>query len=460
MLIENFISRLFPQANRKRVTRRRRRTRRTDRTRTTSAQMTEMLEQRALLAATATLSITPSATPSEADANVPFSVTLTGTGVLANDVTVTATANAGTATGGGVDYTDYTELLTFSAGTDLDASGGSVSLNRNVALANDQFLEIDEGFTVDLTGMGFGAPDNITLGGSSFAATINDNESATLAIEAASTPTEQGGVQNTGVVTLTITGTGTGGGFQLGNGIALTADVTDAGTGTATNGTDYAAIGTQTVTFNLNAATGATQSASLTPVNDQFLETNETVNLTLGNLGAGGTDTTLGNTANTTTIDDDEAATLAVAATSGVTEQGGAQTVGVVTLTITGTGTGGLQLGNGITLTADLTDAGTGSGTSGTDYNAFGTQTVTFNSNAATGATQSATLTTLNEQDLEANETVNLSLGNLGAASTDTSLGNSASAVTIDDDESATLAIAATSGVTEQGGAQSVGVSR
>mgnify|MGYP003339451988 CR=1 FL=1 len=125
--------------------------------------------------------------------------------------------------------------------------------------------------------------------------------------------------------------------------------------GTATSGADYSAFGTQAVTFSGGANSGATQNTTLTVTNGTLLEGPETVVLTLGNLGAGGTGTTLGNTTNTTTISDNESATLAIGATSGVTEQGGAQSVGVVTLTITGTGSGTFALGNGIALTADVT---------------------------------------------------------------------------------------------------------
>src|SRR5206468_4293673 len=105
--------------------------------------------------------------------------------------------------------------------------------------------------------------------------------------------------------------------------------------GTALSGTDYSTFGTQTVTFNGGATTGTTQSTMLSPVNDTVLEGSETVHLSLGNLGGSAVSKALGNTANVTTISDDESATLAIASTSSATEQGGVQSVGVVTLTIT-----------------------------------------------------------------------------------------------------------------------------
>src|SRR3989442_20481 len=81
---------------------------------------------------------------------------------------------------------------------------------------------------------------------------------------------------------------------------------------------------------------------------DALLSGPETVLLTLGNLSAGGTATTLGTTANTTTITDNESATLSIATPFTATEAGGSQNVGV-TLTITGTGTGPFALGSGVT---------------------------------------------------------------------------------------------------------------
>jgi hypothetical protein len=93
--------------------------------------------------------------------------------------------------------------------------------------------------------------------------------------------------------------------------------VVDALTGTASSGTDYTAFGTQSVTFNNGAASGATQSVSLTPVSDGFVEPNETVNLNLQNpqaLGGSAVTKSFGNTNNVTTITDDDTATAISAA--------------------------------------------------------------------------------------------------------------------------------------------------
>src|SRR5206468_878 len=119
----------------------------------------------------------------------------------------------------------------------------------------------------------------------------------------------------------------------------------------------------------------------------------------------------------------DESATLDVSTPVSVTEAGGGQSVGV-TLTITGTASSGtFALGSGITLTADVVDLGTGTATSVDDYDAFGTQTVTFDGGAATGTVKNTTVTTVSDALLEGSETIKLRLQNLGGSSVTKALG-------------------------------------
>ena len=406
----------------------------------------------------ATLAIATTSSATEAGGSQTVGVvtlTITGTGsgtfALGTGITLTAdvTQTSGTASSGS-DYTAFgTQTVTFNGG----AATGTTK-NTTLAVLDDVLLEGSE--TVGLTLGNLSTNSTATtLGNTSNTTTISDNESATLAIATTSSATEAGGSQTVGVVTLTITGTGSGT-FALGSGISITADVTQT-SGTATSGTDYTAFGTQTVTFNGGAATGATQNTTLAVLEDVLLEGSETVGLTLGNLGGSTVSSSLGNTSNTTTISDNESATLAIATTSSATEAGGSQTVGVVTLSITGTGSGTFALGTGISITADITRTG-GTATSGTDFTAFGTQTVTFNGGALTGATQNGTLTVTEDVLLETAETVILTLGNLGGSTVSKSLGNTSNTTTISDNESATLDIAATSSVAEAGGSQTVGV--
>ena len=228
----------------------------------------------------------------------------------------------------------------------------------------------------------------------------------------------------------------------------VTVDAVDAGGGTATSGTDYTPIGTQTLTFPSGSPSGTTRTVTLTPNNDLVVEPAETVNLRLQNRFG---PASLGTTASTVTIGDDDSATLSIQTSDTATEPGGAQTT-QVTLTISGSGTGSLSTA----VTADVVDASGGTATSGTDYSTFGTQTVTFPVGAASGTTQSVSLTPTNDLLVETNETVRLSLQNVSGSAT---LGAVLSTVTISDDDTASLSIQATDSATEAGGSQTTDVS-
>ncbi len=65
---------------------------------------------------------------------------------------------------------------------------------------------------------------------------------------------------------------------------AITVDVTDALSGTATSGTDYTAVGTVTLTFPAGSVNGAIQTFNLAVLADALVEGNETVDLQLGNV--------------------------------------------------------------------------------------------------------------------------------------------------------------------------------
>ncbi len=198
--------------------------------------------------------------------------------------------------------------------------------------------------------------------------------------------------------------------------------------GNATSGDDFTAL-TGTVVIPANQASGV---VTVTPTNDTLLEAAETVALTV-TAGAGylvgGTPTATG------TIDDNESATVAIAPTASVDEDGGAQPVGV-TLTITGSGTGTFALGAGITLSAEVIDLLSGTAVSGTDYGSFGTQTVTYNPADATGTVKNVLLTPSNNGTADGNKTVALKLQNLvKGATVDAVLGNVDNETTILDDE-------------------------
>jgi len=79
-----------------------------------------------------------------------------------------------------------------------------------------------------------------------------------------------------------------------------------------------------------------------------------------------------------------------------------------------------------------VVDAGSGTAMSGTDYSAFGTQTVSFSNGAVSGAARTVSLTPVGDTLPEGSETVALRLQNLTTpAGLSASLGNTANTTTI-----------------------------
>lgn len=229
--------------------------------------------------------------------------------------------------------------------------------------------------------------------------------------------------------TTVITVTATADGAVFGN---QTIDLAVTGSNITTG--DYT-LSSNTITI-LNGETSG--SVTFTVLNDTLLEGTETATLTISNPSSG---LILDDDTQNVEISDDEHATVAIAASSSVTEGGWGALVGVVTLTITGTGTGTFALGEGISVTADVTDAGGGTATSDTDYSTWGTQGVWFDSGALSGTTASLSLTVIDDVIVESDETINLSLGNLGGSSVAKSLGNTTNITTILNNDTAVLSI-------------------
>ncbi|MFC3193811.1 Calx-beta domain-containing protein [Marinicella sediminis] len=307
------------------------------------------------------------------------------------DVAVTADAvdaGGGSATSG-VDYTAFgTQLISFPIGT----TSGTIQ-GTTLTPLDDPNSEGDE--TVNLALQNLSGPAAVSLAApTTHTATITDDE-ASVVFQAAASATTEATPLNVAVV--------------LSTPIPLTAplsvDVVDAGGGSATNATDYAAIGTQTLTFPMGSTNGATQNAVLTPVDDNNVENNETVNLALQNVV--GTGSIGAQSTHTTTINENDTATVEFQlAASASADESTALGINVL-LNIPSGG----QLD--VAITADAVDAGGGTATSATDYTAFGTQMVTFAVGSVNGNTQSTTLTPLDDVATEGDETVNLQLQNL-----------------------------------------------
>ena len=324
------------------------------------------------------------------------------------EVTVGYARTGGTATGGvrgaaGVDYTTLPPgTLTFPAGT--------TSRTIAVALAGDTADEPGETVVVTLS-----APANATVATGTGTGTITDDDAAPV-VSIDHPRVAEGAAGTAAALRFTVS-------LSAASGRTVTVNYADAGTGSATSGTDYAALGAGTLTF----APGTTaQSLDVSVTGDGAHEPDETVAVTL----SAPVNATLpaGTETGTGTIADDDARPVLSIDSPRVVE-GGAGTTALLRFTVT------LSARSGQTVTVAYRDAGTGSATSGTDYAALAPGTLTF---APGTTTQTIDVSVTGDVVDEVDETVVVTL----SAPVNAGLGTARGTGTvIDDDGSPALSI-------------------
>ena len=341
----------------------------------------------------------PSVTEGDSGAvNLTFTVTLSA--ASGRQVTV-AWADAGTGTTtSGTDYTAITGgTLTFAAGT--------TSRTFNVSVTGDTLDELDETVVVTLSGA-----TNATISTATGTGTITDDDSApTLSIDSPSVTEGDSGAVN---LTFTVT-------LSAASGRQVTVAWADAGTGTATSGTDYTALTAGTLAF---AAGTTSRTFNVSVTGDTTDEVDETVVVTLRN----STNAPISTGTGTGTItDDDSAPTLSIDSPSVTEGDSGAKNL---TFTVT------LSAASGRQVTVNYADAGTGTATgTGTDYTAITGGTLTF-----AAGTNSLTFNVSVTGDTldELNETVVVTLSSATNATISTGTGTG---TITDDDDAPTLSI-------------------
>ena len=202
------------------------------------------------------------------------------------------------------------------------------------------------------------------------------------------------------------------------SGKEVTVAYADAGTGTATSGTDYTALTAGTLTFAAGT-TMTSQTFDVTVTGDSDDEPNETVIVTLSNAVNATFDggaTSLTGTG--TIIDDDGTPALSIGSPSVIEGATGATLTFQVYL----------RPAHTAQVTVAYADAGTGTATSGTDYTALTAGTLTF---AASDTIQTIPVSVTDDSDDEPNETVIVTLSSATNATISTAQGTG----TIIDDE-------------------------
>ena len=314
-----------------------------------------------------------------------------------------ADAGTGTATSG----TDYTAL---SAGT-LTFAVGTTTQTIDVTVTGDATDEADETVAVTLSG-----PVNATLAAAATGTgTVTDDDGApTVSIDSPSVTEGTGATGGTLRFTVRL---------SAASGKQVRVAYADAGTGTATSGTDYTAITGGTLTFAVGTTT---RTIDVTVTGDGTDEANETVAVTLSSpvnatLAAGAA------TGTGTVVDDDGAPTLTLDAPS--VAEGAAGATATLRFTVT------LSPASAQQVTVNYADAGTGTATSGTDYTALTAGTLTF---AAGTTSQTIDVTVTGDEADEVDETVAIAL----SAPVNAALGLAAGTGTItDDDDAPTVSI-------------------
>ena len=313
--------------------------------------------------------------------NLTFTATLSKAST--QQVTVNyADAGTGTATSG----TDYTAIT----GGTLTFPVGITSQTFNVSVTGDTDEEADETVIVTLSGA-----TNATISTATGTGTITNDDGVTVSIDSPSVTEGDSGSKN---LTFTVT-------LNRASTQQVTVDYADAGTGTATSGTDYTAITGGSLTF----AVGTTsQTFNVSVTGDTTDEANETILVTLSNAA----NATISTATGTGTItDNDDAPTLSIDSPR-VTEGDS----GSKNLTFTAT----LSAASGQQVTVDWAEGTGGTATSGTDYGAISGGTLTF----AIGTTsQTFDVSVTGDTDEEPNETVVAMLSNATNATIATATG-------------------------------------
>ncbi|MBK7875973.1 MAG: hypothetical protein IPJ77_09505 [Planctomycetes bacterium] len=224
---------------------------------------------------------------------------------LEEPVSVTVSDRGTGTAGAGADYATFAPVVvTFPAG----AVDGDVQFVALSALSDALVEGASETVVLGLgsaTGASIAAP-------STFTSSITDADTATVQFSTSigSVFAEDAGSVSVSVALDLATGA------SLATSVALV--VTDAGTGSADSGADYAAITPRTVTFAAGSLDGTTQSVTLALVDDAAAEIDETILLAIGSPSAGAavgaTSTRL-----VTILDDDSNGPALFVATEGAT---------------------------------------------------------------------------------------------------------------------------------------------
>ena len=322
--------------------------------------------------------VTLSWTPTEIDEGGAEEIAVTATvngDTLTEDTAVRISVASGTA----IEGTDFAAVADF----DLTIAAGATSVSGSFTLApvDDVLVEDDETVAISGTASGLAvAPDpgQATLA-------IRDDDTHRIALSW--TPTE---IDESGGEEVTVTATLIGGARSEDTPVGVSI-----GPGTATEGTDFAAV----ADFNLTIAAGATSASggfTLVPVDDILVEDDETVAIS-GTAGDLAVAPAAGQAA--LAIADDDAYRILLSWTPTAVDEGGEEEV-----TVTATLIGGARSED----TAVRMSVASGTATEGGDFASVADFDLTIAAGATTGSA-GFTLAPVDDALVEDDETVSIS---------------------------------------------------
>jgi hypothetical protein len=309
--------------------------------------------------------------------SIEYTVTLGTTNNTGAPITFDVAISGGTATAGS-DFTAFAGTAAISV-----ANGASTGI-LTVLVLQDALLEGTQTVQATISNPSLSA---VSITTASATADILDDESANADLSVTTHGNEAGPVNIVYTVTLTTAN---------GSGAPLTFNVANSG-GTATSGSDFVAFGGA---GTLSVANGATTGTlTVTVINDALLEGTETVDATISAPSIGSVVTITTPTASANILDN-ETASASLSATTNGNEAGLVSIVYTVTLSTPNN--------SGVPITFTVTDPGTGSATSNSDYSAFGGPAAISVANGQ--STGTLTVPVLQDLLLEGTETVNATI--------------------------------------------------
>ena len=356
--------------------------------------------------------------------NGTFQFTLTSSNPTESDITVTfTTANI---VNEAIDGTDY--FGTSSTAT-ITGDGSDTTDTFTISVNDDNIVEGDETFNVNLSDARFGGVSDTTranftgTGGDNQAlATITDNDSATVSIAGTTNGDEAGPVN--GLFTVTQTAASS-------TDTVLSYSVT----GTSSSGDDFTALsGTVTI-----SAGDTTATISVPVIDDSLVEATETVVVTLDSITSGDPQITIDGANDDDSIDiaDNDSATVSIAGTTNGDEAGPVN--GLFTVTQTAASSTDTVLSYSVT----------GTSSSGDDFTALsGTVTISAGDTTAT-----ISVPVIDDSLVEATETVVVTLDSITSGDPQITIdgANDDDSIDIADNDSATVSIAGTTNGDEAG---------